>query len=485
MTDRRYARREEKHPEVSARRRGVLALAVAAWALVGGGSAGASRGQQVLIGTRNSPTIAEMLGEISSQKIEATVRTLAGFGTRHTLSDPDQSGRGIGAARRWIKEELEKLASESGGRLKVEEDAFLQPVAPRVPRPTTIVNLVAILPGDSPESQGRWLVVSGHYDSIPRPNSDAQADAPGANDDASGTAVVLELARVMSKRHFDATLVFLAVAGEEQGLLGSTHWAKKAKSEGRTIEAMLTDDIVGNTLGGNGVRDNRRVRVFSEGIPSDETEAQARQRKAVGGENDGPSRQLARYLKEAAEHDIPGFEITPVFRRDRYGRGGDHIPFNECGYPAVRLTEPNEDFHRQHERVEQRDGVSYGDVTDRVDFEYVAQIARVNASLLANLALAPAPPSGLRFATSGQNYDTRLTWQKGREADLAGYRVVWRATHQPFWERGLDVGNVTEASVKGLSKDDYFFAVQAVDRDGNPSLPAFPVSASAGPGRSQ
>jgi peptidase M28-like protein len=436
--------------------------------------AGNVRAQHVLVGPRRSPQVEAILGEISPKRIEATIKTLVGFGTRHTLSDPDIPTRGIGAARRWIRKELESYVQDSGGRLKVEEDSFLQPVAPRVPKPTTLVNIVATLPGDQPASRDRWLVVSGHYDSIPRPLSDTQLDAPGANDDASGTAVVLELARVMSKQHFDATIIFLAVSGEEQGLLGSAHWAEKAKAEGRNIEAMLTDDIVGNTLGGNGVHDNRRIRVFSEGVPSDETSAQARLRKSIGGENDGRSRQLARYLKDAAEHDIPGFTVTPVFRRDRYGRGGDHIPFNERGFAAVRLTEPNEDFNRQHQKVEVVDGVPFGDVLERVDFEFVAQVARVNASLLANLALAPAPPSP-RFGSARQAYDTKLTWKHGNEPDLAGYRVVWRATYQPFWERGLDVGDVSEATIKGLSKDDFFFAVQAVDKDGNASLPAFPV----------
>ncbi|HEV3164976.1 MAG TPA: M20/M25/M40 family metallo-hydrolase, partial [Isosphaeraceae bacterium] len=275
-----------------------------------------SLGQQVLIGSRKNPQVEAILGEISAERIEAGVRTLAGFGTRHTLSDPDHPTRGIGAARRWIKSELERSSKESGGRLTIEEDTFVQPAGGRVTKPTTIVNLVAILPGEQPESRDRWLVVSGHYDSIPRPLSDTEIDAPGANDDASGTAIVLELARVMSRYRFDATLVFLAVAGEEQGLVGSTHWAEKAKTDGRRIEAMLTNDIVGNTLGGNGVRENRRVRVFSEGIPATETEAEARQRRSIGGENDGPSRQLARYIKEVAERYLPGFEVTLVFRRD-------------------------------------------------------------------------------------------------------------------------------------------------------------------------
>jgi Peptidase family M28 len=436
--------------------------------------------QQVLVGSKKNRRIEPIVAEISPARIEATIRKLASFGTRHSLSDPDHPDRGIGAARRWIKAELESYARESGGRLIVEEDSFVQPVAPRVPKPTTMVNLVAILPGSQPASKDRWLVVSGHYDSIPSPISDAKSDAPGADDDASGTAVSMELARVMSKHHFDATLVFLAVPGEEQGLLGATHWAEKAKKEGRKIEAMFTNDIVGNTQGGNGIKDNRRVRVFSEGVPSDETEAQARTRRSVGGENDGPSRQLARYIKEAGELYLNDFEVTLVFRRDRYGRGGDHIPFNERGYAAVRFTEPNENFDRQHKKVETVDGVAFGDVVDRVDFAYVAQVARVNAAALASLALAPAPPTDVRFGTGRQEYDTRIRWKRGSEPDLAGYRVVWRPTHQPFWTRGLDVladkpTDVAEAVVKGLSKDDLFFAVQAVDRDGNASLPTFPV----------
>ena len=436
-----------------------------------------SLGQQVLVGPRRNPKVETILNEISADQIESTIRTLVGFGTRHTASDPDHPTRGIGAARRWIKQEFDRYAADSGGRLVVTEDSFLQAAGGRIATPTQLVNIVATLPGDRPESRDRWLVVSGHYDSIPRPASDTTLDAPGANDDASGTAVSMELARVLSKYHFDATLVFLAVPGEEQGLLGASHWAETAKTDGRTIEAMITDDIVGNTQGGNGIRDNRRIRVFSEGIPTTETEAQARVRRSVGGENDGPSRQLARYLKEVAELYQPDFEVTLVFRRDRYGRGGDHIAFNERGYPAVRLTEPNEDFDRQHQKVEVRDGVPYGDVLERVDFPYISRVARVNASLLASLALAPAPPRDPRFGTGRQEYDTRMNWKSGSETDLAGYRVVWRSTDSPVWNRSLELPDkqATGAVIRGLSKDDLFFAVQAIDEDGNASLPAFPV----------
>jgi len=437
------------------------------------GPAAPATAQGVLAGPRRNPQVEAILAEISAERIEGTVRKLVSFGTRHTLSDQDNPTRGIGAARRWIKGELDGYAKDSGGRLVIEEDSFIQAPVARVPKPTRLVNLVAMLPGDRPESRDRWIVVSGHYDSIPKVNGDYESVAPGANDDASGTAVSMELARVMSKHHFDATLVFLAVPGEEQGLLGAAHWAAKCKAEGRNIEAMLTDDIVGNSLGGNGTRDNRRIRVFSEGIPA--TETQARVRRSVGGENDGPSRQLARYLKASAELYQPDFEVSLVSRQDRYGRGGDHIPFNLKGYAAVRLTEPNEDFHRQHENVGTRDGVEYGDVIERVDFPYVQRVARVNASLLASLALAPAPPQEPKFGTGRQEYDTRLAWKKNAEGDLAGYRVLWRATDAAQWQGAVDVGNNPEATLKGLSKDDLFFAVQAVDKDGNASLPAFPV----------
>jgi len=430
--------------------------------------------QQAQLPSKPNSNIEKIVVEISAANIEKTIIKLVSFGTRHTLSDAENTTRGIGAARRWIKEEFDRYSAESGGRLVVTEDEFVQPPTQRVPREVKLVNVVATLAGTQQESKDRIYVVSGHYDSICSPQNDVTCDAPGANDDASGTAAVMEMARVMSKYQFDATIVFMAVPGEEQGLLGAGHWAEEAKKKNVNIAGMFTNDIVGNTLGGNGVRDNRRVRVFSEGVSSVETAPEARQRQSTGGENDSTSRQLARFIKETGERYLNGFEVTLVFRRDRYGRGGDHIPFLERGWPAVRFTEPNEDFTRQHQKIREENGIKYGDVPEMVDYGYIAQVARVNAGSLASLALAPASPGAVRFRSGRQEYNTYLTWDKNKEPDVSGYRIVWRETWQPFWTRSVDVGDVNEYVLKGLSKDDYFFAVQAVDREGNASVPSFP-----------
>ena len=430
--------------------------------------------QQVQFPSKLNPQIEKIVSEISPTNIEATIRKLVSFGTRHTYSDPDNPTRGIGAARRWIKSEFDRYSKESGGRLQVTEDEFIQPAGGRSPKEAKLVNIVGTLPGTQPESKDRLYVVSGHYDSICSPGSDIECDAPGASDDASGTAAVMEMARVMSKYQFDATIIFMTVPGEEQGLLGAQHWAKEAKAKNLNVAAMFTNDIIGNTLGGNGVRDTRRVRVFSEGIPTTETEAEARARQSNGGESDGPSRQLARYIKEVGEKYVNNFEVTLIFRKDRYGRGGDHNAFLQQGFAAVRFTEPNEDFTRQHQKIREQNGIKYGDVVEMVDFAYIAQVARINASALASMALAPAPPTNVAFKTGRQEYDTVIGWKANTEPDLAGYQIVWRQTYQPFWERSVFVGNVSEYVMSKLSKDDYFFAVQAVDRDGNVSVPTFP-----------
>jgi hypothetical protein len=423
---------------------------------------------------RRNAQIAKIVSEIDARNIERSVRKLVSFGTRNTLSVQDDPNRGIGAARDWLFSEFQKAAAASEGRMTVEKQSFEQPKANRIPAPTMITNVVATLRGTQPDSRDRVYVVSGHYDSMCGSSTDGKCDAPGANDDASGTAAVLEMARVMARYKFDATIVFMAVAGEEQGLLGATYFAEEAKKKNTNIDAMFTNDIIGNTLGGNGVRDRRSVRVFSEGVPSNEKPEEATVRRGVGGENDSSSRQLARFIREVAQTYVPSMKVTMVYRRDRYLRGGDHIPFVERGYAAVRFTETNENYIHQHQNVRQENGVQYGDLPQFVDFAYIANVARVNAASLAMLALAPARPSNANILTTRLTNDTDLKWDKNKEMDVAGYEIVWRETTSPYWTNSRPVGNVTTYTMKGMSKDNYFFGVRAVDRDGNRSPVSFP-----------
>ena len=437
--------------------------------------------------TPRNPQVEKILQEISPGSIKLIIEKLASFGTRHTVSATDSDTRGIGAARRCIKSELEKYSKENGGRLKVELDSFmidpgdLPPrYAQRIPRPTEIVNIVATLPGSRPESSSRIYVVSGHYDSMCTPYTSIACDAPGADDDASGIAVSMELARVMSRYQFDATLVFLAVAGEEQGLIGSTHWARAAKEKKMNIAGMLNDDMVGNIRSGDGEVQSQVVRIFSEGMPANATDAERRVIETIGGENDSPSRQLARYVVETAERYLPAFRVMPIYRSDRYGRGGDHTPFNENGYAAVRLTEYYEDFNHQHQAPRVENGIPYGDLPEFVSFDYVTRVARVNAATLASLALAPASPENVRFGSTRQAYDTVIQWAPGQDPGLAGYIIVWRETTSPVWQNSLFVGSVRQYTLQGLSKDNLIFGVRAVSKSGDlspvvvprPSLPA-------------
>jgi hypothetical protein len=418
--------------------------------------------------------ISNIVREIDARNIEATIRKLVSFGTRNTLSEQNDPKRGIGAARDWLYAEFLRAAEASNGRMTVEKQSYEQPKAARVPQPTIITNVVATLKGSQPEATDRIYVVSGHYDSMCNSPTDAKCDAPGANDDASGTAAVLEMARVMAKYEFDATIVFMAVAGEEQSLLGSTYFAEQAKQKNWNVDAMLTNDIVGNTLGGNGVRDRNHVRVFSEGVPSNETTAEATTRRSVGGENDSASRQLARFIKETGDAFVPQMKVMMIYRRDRYGRGGDHIPFLERGYPAVRFTEVNEEFRHQHQNVRVENGVQFGDLPEFVDFAYVANVARVNAACLAALAWAPLRPKGVTIVAQRLSNDTDLRWEANKEPDLAGYEIVWRETTDAVWTNSKPVGNVTSFTMKGMSKDNYFFGVRSIDKDGNKSPVTYP-----------
>ncbi len=450
----------------------VSAAAAVAAPLIGGAEASAS--------PRSRPrpqapdvTLRQILRDIDPRRIERIVRRLAGFGTRHTLSEQDNPVRGIGAARDWIYEQMQGYAAASAGRMTVELQSFIQPVSPRIPQPTRVTNIVATLRGSA--SPDRVYVVTGHYDSRVTDVMDATSDAPGADDDASGVAAVMEMARVFATRSPEATIVFAAVAAEEQGLYGSDHMAQVFKDAGADVQAMFSNDIVGTGDAHDGTQpDNRTVRLFVEGVPPPETPAQASVRQSTGGENDGPSRQLGRFVRDVAENPQTGMKIRVVWRRDRYLRGSDHISFLRRGYPAARFTEPRENFRHQHQDVRVEDGVQYGDLVRYCDFLYIARVTRVNAATLWSLAQAPSTPRGVVIDTTQLTNTTTLRWQAGTEDDLAGYEVLWRESTAPDWTHALPVGSVTSVTVD-ISKDNVQFGVRAVDRDGHRSPAAAPV----------
>jgi hypothetical protein len=421
------------------------------------------------------PELRAILREIDPARVRATVLRLVSFRTRHTLSSQTDPNHGIGAARDWLFAELSRYAARSGGRMTVQLQSFVQQPASRIPAPTRITNVVATLRGSA--TPNRVYVVSGHYDSRVTDVMNPDSFQPGADDDASGVAVSLELARVMATREPRATIVFAAVAAEEQGLYGSGYLAGQFKAAGVDVQGMFTDDIVGSSTGDDGHRDPYRVRLFSEGVPTSETPAQAAIRQSVGGENDSPSRQLARFVGNVAENRFTGMQVWQIFRRDRYLRGGDHISFLDQGYPAARFTEPRENFAHQHQDVRVENGVQYGDLPQFCDFPYIARVARVNGAALWSLAQAPGTPKGVKILTSQLTNDTDLVWDRGPEPDLAGYEVLWRHTTEPDWTHVIPVGNVTAAHIQ-ISKDNVFFGVRAVGRDGHRSPAAFPVPSS-------
>ncbi len=442
------------------------------------------------------PVVQRVLAGISSDRIAQRIQALAAFETRHTESETASELRGIGAARRWIARELQACSQAAGGRLQVSTQEWVEPAAGRLSKPTTLVNVLATLPGTSAVSSDRLLVVSGHYDSRNSDIADAVGKAPGANDDASGTAVVMELACAMASQNFDATLVFMAVPGEEQGLLGAAHYASEARRLGLNVEAMITNDIVGSATGDAGQRDAKTIRLFADGFdpllrllvrppakrPTDAAEAQAddamRARlqaiALAGGSEDLPTHQLGRHLKAAAESYLPGFRVQLIQRRDRYLRGGDHIPFLERGYAAVRYTEPFENFRHQHQNLRSEGGQVYGDQFEFVEPDYVADVARVNAAGLATLALAPAAPQGVKLDASGLTNDSTLVWTVSADPAVVGYRVVWRDTGAATWQHAQDVGRVGTLTL-AVSKDNVVFGVQALSARGHASLASFPL----------
>lgn len=422
------------------------------------------------------PMVEKLLAEINADSIRTYVEKLVGFHTRHTLSDTLSETVGIGAARRWIFSEFERWNAQSGNKMKVYYNRYEQAVRPRVDEKTEIVNVVAELPGTSESAKSRVYVVSGHYDSRVKDVMNRIDFAPGANDDASGTAAVMEMVRIMSKYDFEATLIFMAVAGEEQGLLGARNFAEMAKNTGMDIQGMITNDIMGNSRSDAGVINDREVRVFGEGIqPKKELSDYDRFLLNTGGENDTPSRQLARYIYQTGLKYKTPVQALMIYRKDRYLRGGDHSPFLEMGFPAVRFSEVNENFLYQHEDVREENGIQYGDLIEFMDFTYLANVTRLNAASLAELALAPAAPKNVGMVTSILENSTTLRWTENSEDDLAGYRIVWRRTIDPHWTNAMDVGKVTRFTVPKVSKDNYLFGVQAYDTKGHLSPAVYPL----------
>jgi hypothetical protein len=436
------------------------------------GLAQSARAEQV---TQSAdPALTAAVKTISAARVQADIEKLVSFGTRSTLSAQDpasiSAGHGIGAAREWLKSQFEAYSKECGGCLEVKTDEFVQPVGPRVPQPTTLTNVYAILKGTDPDANKRIVLVTGHYDSRNTDVLNATGDAPGANDDASGTVVSLESARALSKLKLRATIIFLTVPGEEQGLDGSKHFAQMAKQSGWNIEAALNNDIVGGDKSRG--QDARIVRVFSEGLPAAADEKQLRQIRGLGGESDSTSRELARYITEVGGAYSPGVKPLMEFRLDRYLRGGDHSSFNEQGFAAVRFTEYRENFNHQHQTLRTENGVEYGDDLKFVDFDYVARVARLNALTLAALAAAPAPPSAVKVVTSNLDNNTTLKW--GASDGATSYEIVWRDTSAPNWEHVKSVGDTTTTTLD-ISKDNVIFAVRAVDKAGHRSLPVLPT----------
>ncbi len=419
------------------------------------------------------PQIEAALKNVSAERIQADIEKLVSFGTRLTISAQDQgsiaTGKGIGAAREWIKSEFERYSKDCGGCLEVKTDTFTEATGERIPKPTEITNIYAVLKGSDPESAKRIVLVTGHYDSRNSDTFDTTGAAPGANDDASGTAVSLACARVLSKLKFPATIIFLTVAGEEQGLNGSKHFAEMAKQQGWNLEAVLNNDIVGGDRSPQ--QDTSMVRVFSEGLPVAATDQEVHRIRMLGGENDSSSRELARYIAEVSRTYDTAVHPLLIFRLDRYLRGGDHYSFNQQGFAAVRFTEYREDFNHQHQNIRDDNGIEYGDLPKFVNFDYIAHVAQVNAATLASLAAAPAPPANVHLATKNLENTSTIAWDASARA--SSYEVLWRETSSADWDHAQTLGSQNRATLD-ISKDNVIFAVRAVDAQGHRSLPSVP-----------
>ncbi|MEP7279793.1 MAG: M20/M25/M40 family metallo-hydrolase [Bacteroidota bacterium] len=422
---------------------------------------------------QKDPLIEEMVKQVSADSLRSYIKTLVAFGTRNTLSTQTNAKKGIGAARGWILGKFNSFARQSGGRLTaVIDTTSLVPDGKRVDMPLVLGNVVATLKGTDP-NDNRILLVSGHVDNRRTNVMDRTGDAPGANDDGSGTSTVIECARIMSKHPFPATIIFIVVSGEEQGLLGATYMANKLKKENAQVEAVLNNDIVGsNNSSETNITDNTRVRVFSEGLPAYELEKNAASIRQLGLENDGRARQLARYVKETGERYVDNLQVVMVYRTDRFLRSGDHVPYTVNGYTAVRITEMNENYYHQHQDIRSENGNQYGDLTEFMDFEYLRKNTCLNLCNLANLAKSPAAPQQVTVEVKKLDNYTALSWARPATGKCKGFYVLLRETTSPVWEKKIFT---TQTAISlPYSKDNYFFAVQSVSEDGNESLPVVP-----------
>jgi Zn-dependent M28 family amino/carboxypeptidase len=426
---------------------------------------------QISIG---DPEITKMITEVKSENMEATVKKLVSFGTRHTLSDTKSSTRGIGAAQRWVKSEFDNYALASNGRLTSIIDYFtIKADGRRIKNDSQLGNVMATLKGTD-ATDNRVLIISGHLDSRATDVMDSSIDAPGANDDGSGVAAMMELARIMCKREFPFTIVFVAVVGEEQGLYGAKYLADKAKEQQWNVIAMINNDMIGNSLSsGTQLRDNRQVRVFSETIPYLETEAEAKVRKVNNRENDSPSRQLARYIKTVTNQYVEQLDIKLVYRNDRFLRGGDHTPFSQNGFTAIRFCEMNENFDHQHQTVRKENEIQYGDLPEFMDFDYLRKVACSNLATLTNLAWSPKAPKNVGIEVKELSNSSTLVWNKPEGKSVYGYTILIRETSATHWEKAIFVKD-TKAEIP-YSKDNYLFSVQSIDELGHASLPVFPM----------
>lgn len=415
----------------------------------------------------------DIVNSVSALRIEKDIRKLVGFGTRNTLSDTVSTTRGIGAARRWIKKEFQNISAECNSCLTVVEQRTLVNgnEKSRIKVDTWVVNIIAIQKSKTPSN--RYIIMSGDIDSRASSSTDGLTDAPGANDNASGMAGVLEASRVLSQYKFNANIIYVGLSGEEQGLFGGKHLAQKAKDEGWEIIGVLNNDMIGNIEGVDGVIANNSFRIFSEPTPVTEADDVRRRRRFYGGEVDGVSRQLARYVAKITNHYIPNLEPMLIYRLDRFGRGGHHRPFNDAGFAGIRIMETHENYTRQHQDIRTENGINYGDVIEGVNFDYAAKLTAVNAIALASLAWAPPAPAGVLIGGAVQP-STTLSWSKPNADYIAGYKIYWRATTAPQWEHYRFVGNVDKYTLEGLVIDNYLFGVAAVGKDGSESVVVFP-----------